>query len=157
MLKKIVLWTLYAAFVTVLIIGALNRTVAKNVDDNRAPNSSANDHIDPSTQHQNEKIASSSNENAGHDEIEHDWMTLTGTVSSILPRGMVVAEDGGQLIEITRRPWRFAQEQGFAPQVADQVALVGFYEGGEFELARLTNLTNGQTVSLRDELGHPLW
>ncbi|MBE9524357.1 MAG: hypothetical protein IMY76_04610 [Chloroflexi bacterium] len=157
MLKKIVLWSLYVAFVGVLIIGALNRTVAKNTDDNRAPNSSANDHIDSSTQHQDETIESSRDENAVHDETEYDWMTLTGTVSSILPRGMLVAEDDGQLIEVARRTWRFAQEQGFAPQIGDQVVLDGFYEGGEFELARLTNLTNGQTVSLRDQTGHPLW
>jgi len=68
-----------------------------------------------------------------------------------------VAATGGQHIEVIRRPWRFAKEQGFAPQVGDHVTLDSFYENGEFEIACITDLTNGQTVYLRDETGHPLW
>jgi len=157
MLKKIVLWTLYTAFVGVLIIGALNRTVAKNGGDDSALNGVADRQFVSSAQNLSQPVKGSNNENNAHDDTEHEWVTITGTVSSILPRGMLVADDAGQLIEVARRTWRFAQEQGFTPQIADQVVLDGFYERGEFELARLTNLTNGQTVSLRDELGHPLW
>ncbi len=157
MLKKIVLWTLYAAFVAVLIIGGFNRTVAKNGGDDSALNGVADRQFDPSAQNLSQTDKGRNNENNAQDDSEHEWVTITGTVSSILPRGMLVAEDGGQLIEVARRTWRFAQEQSFTPQIGDQIALVGFYEGGEFELAHLTNLTNGQTVSLRDELGHPLW
>ena len=69
MLKKLILWSLYLAFVGVLIIGALNRTSAKIGDDVRMPNSSANDHIDSSTQHLYTTIENSKLENAGYDEI----------------------------------------------------------------------------------------
>ena len=48
-------------------------------------------------------------------------------------------------------------KQGFAPDVGDQVTLDGFYENGEFEVTFIANLTNDQTVYLRDETGHPLW
>lgn len=157
MLKKIVLWTLYAAFVGVLIIGGINRTMAKNGDADSVLNGVVDRQFDSFAQRSSETVVGNNVENTAHDETQHDWVTMTGTVSSILPRGMVVADAAGQLIEIARRPWRFAQEQGFLSQVGDQVVMHGFYEGTEFELGQLTNLTTGQTVFLRDELGHPLW
>ncbi|MBL7161481.1 MAG: hypothetical protein ISS57_02670 [Anaerolineales bacterium] len=173
MLKKIILWTLYAAFVGVLIFGAVNRTTTKIGNDDGVLNGNAAERElaqnlesgqNGQTYGQEDAAASQQDAPAGYDEnehegqvAEHEWMTLTGTVSSILPRGMFVAESDGQHIEITRRPWRFAQEQGFAPQVGDQVTLDGFYENEEFEAACLTDLTNGQIVYLRDDAGHPLW
>lgn len=183
MLKKIILWTLYAAFVGILIFGAISRTTAKIDADNglQAGNAAereaagnpesggngnaygqekaASPQVDEPAE-QEEAAAPQLDEAAGqegHDTAEHEWATLTGTVSSILPRGMTVAETNGQNIEIARKPWRFAQEQGFAPQVGDQITLDGFYEDGKFEAAVITDLTKGQTVYLRDEAGHPLW
>ena len=169
MLKKILLWIFYTAFVGVLIFGALNRTMVK-VGDDGAQNSNASERElarnlenrqtygkeDSAASHPDTSVEYKENE---HDVqvAEHEWVALTGEVSSILPRGMVVTDADGRQIEIARRPWRFAQEQGFAPQVGDQVTLDGFYENGEFEAARLTNTTNGQIVYLRDDAGHPLW
>lgn len=69
---------------------------------------------------------------------------------------MVETSDGQQVL-VSRRPWRFALEQGFSAQTGDQVELDGFYKEGEYEVAAITNLTTGQTVRLRDEAGHPLW
>lgn len=174
MLKKIILWTFYAAFVGVLIFGAVNRTMVKVGDDGGVQNGNAveralarnleseqNDQTygqKDSAAPQLDGIVGDGNvEIEGHDTAEHEWVTLTGTVSSIIPRGMTVAASNGQQIEVTRKPWRFAQEQGFAPQVGDQITLDGFYENGEFEAACLNDLTNGQIVYLRDETGHPLW
>ncbi|MBU1660475.1 MAG: hypothetical protein KKD28_03275 [Chloroflexi bacterium] len=174
MLKKTILWTLYAAFVGVLIFGAINRTTAKTSGDDRLQtgpaaereaagnlesggNGNAHGQEEAASPQLDEPVGHEDGEIEGHDTAEHEWVTLTGTVSSILPRGMVVAESSGQLIEIARRPWRFAQEQGFVPNIGDQVTLDGFYENGEFEAACLTDSTNGQIVYLRDETGHPLW
>ena len=188
MLKKIILWTLYAAFVGILIFGAINRTTVKTGDDdglqagNAAEREAAGNlesggngnaygqgeagspQLDESAE-QEDAAAPGLDEPAGHvdgkveshDTAKHEWVTLTGTISSIIPRGMTMATTTGQPVEVARRAWRFAQEQGFAPQVGDQVTLDGFYEDGKFEVAVITDLTNGQTVYLRDDAGHPLW
>ena len=175
MIKKIILWTLYAAFVGILIFGAINRTTAKIGDDDglqasnaaereaagnleSGENGNAYGQEDIAVPQPDESASyEEDGEIEGHDTAEHEWVTLTGTISSIISRGMTVAAIDGQHLEVIRRPWRFALERGFTPQVGDQVTLDGFYEDGKFEVAIITDLTNGQTVYLRDEAGHPLW
>lgn len=188
MIKKIILWTLYAGFVGTLIFGAINRTTAKiGADDgvqtgNAAEQETAgnlgnrengnaygqeetassqldepDENEDAAAPQPDEPASHEENELEGHATSEHEWAILTGTISSIIPRGMIVAVTSGQQIEVARRPWRFAQEQGFAPQLGDQVTLDGFYEDGTFETAVITDLSSGQSVYLRDEAGHPLW
>jgi len=131
-----------------LILGAINRTTAILGDDDHGRNANTT---------KLDLAGHEGDDHEAHGSPEHEWITLTGTVSSILPRGMVVAESDGQHIEVALRTWLFAQEQGFVANVGDQVTLEGFYENGEFETACLTNLTNVQIVHLRDETGYPLW
>jgi len=156
MLKKIMLWTLYLAFVGILILAGINRTGVKIWDNDGVLSRIDNGQKDFVSSTQDETIGSGNGENGNHDAIENVWVTLVGTVSSILPRGMVVVDANGQLIEVARRPWRFAQEQGFAPQVGDQVTLDGFYENEVFEVASLINMSRDQIVCLRDGTGSPL-
>jgi hypothetical protein len=85
------------------------------------------------------------------------WLTLQGTIVSVDPNALVAQIDSGQQVTVENRAWWFAQEQGFSAQVGDQVMLIGFYEGDHFEVGRIENATNGQTVRLRDENGRPLW
>jgi hypothetical protein len=85
------------------------------------------------------------------------WLALQGTIVGVDPDTLVVQTDSGQQIAVENRAWWFAQEQGFSAQVGDQVMLIGFYEGDHFEVGRIENATNGQTVRLRDENGRPLW
>jgi hypothetical protein len=68
----------------------------------------------------------------------------------------VEATDGTQ-VGVEGRPWSFAQEQAFQAQAEDQVSLQGFYEDGEFKAGRIDNLTNGQSVDLREDSGRPMW
>ena len=86
-----------------------------------------------------------------------EWLTLQGTVVSVDADTLVVQTASGEQVTMDNRPWWFAQEQGFSAQVGDQVTLVGFYEGHDFEVGRIDDATNGQTVLLRDENGQPLW
>jgi hypothetical protein len=85
-----------------------------------------------------------------------EWLTLQGSVVSVDGDLLVVQTDNGE-ITIENRPWWFAQEQGFSTQTGDQVTMVGFYEDGIFEVGQLTDLTTGQTASLRDKTGRPMW
>ena len=55
------------------------------------------------------------------------------------------------------RAWRFVQEQSLNLSVGDQITLNGFFEDGEYKVAVLKNVSNGQIVNVRDVDGHPLW
>jgi hypothetical protein len=93
---------------------------------------------------------------AGQVNVE-EWLTIQGAILSVDANALVVQTDSGQQVTVENRAWWFAQEQGFSAQVGDQVTLVGFYEGDHFEVGRIDNATNGQTVRVRDENGRPLW
>lgn len=86
-----------------------------------------------------------------------EWLTLQGTVVSVDADTLVVQTVSGEQVTMENRPWWFAQEQGFSAQVGDQVTLVGFYEDDDFEVGQMDDITNGQTVLVRDENGRPLW
>lgn len=85
------------------------------------------------------------------------WLQLQGSVVSVDGDALTVRTADGEQIVVENRPWWFAQEQGFSVQVGDQVTLTGFYEGGDFEVGRIDNITLGQTVLIRDENGRPMW
>ena len=86
-----------------------------------------------------------------------EWLTLQGTVVSVDADVLVVQTASGEQVTMENRPWWFAQEQGFSTQVGDQVTLIGFYEDDDFEVGQIDDITNGQTVLVRDENGRPLW
>ncbi len=86
-----------------------------------------------------------------------EWLTLQGTVVSVDADVLVVQTVSGEQVTMENRPWWFAQEQGFSAQVGDQVTLIGFYEGDDLEVGQIDDITNGQTVLVRDENGRPLW
>jgi RNase P/RNase MRP subunit p29 len=86
-----------------------------------------------------------------------EWLTIQGAVVSVDANTLVVQADSGEQVAVEKRAWWFAQEQGFSAQVGDQVTLVGFYEGDDFEVGQIEDAANGQTVLVRDENGRPLW
>lgn len=157
-MKKWILWTVYAAFVGLLIVGAVRRTSA-TLNDGDAGQSghadvpTADNHGDESGQHGQ----GTDTDTHGEQTSAHDMETLTGTVTALTNREMVVQVDEGAQLVVSRRSWRFAREQGFTPQIGDRLALTGFYENDEFAAVAMENLTSGQTAALRDEHGHPLW
>jgi hypothetical protein len=86
-----------------------------------------------------------------------EWLTLSGTVTSVDASLLSVQFDNGEQVEMLGRPWRFAQEQGFTAQVGDRVIVVGFYEGDEFEVGQIDNASSGLSVVIREDSGRPLW
>lgn len=85
---------------------------------------------------------------------DHDWQTIEGVVISVDLEQMTVSTADGD-IQITDRPWDFAQNAGFAARVGDTVSMTGFYEDGTFEVGTLTSGT--QQVQIREESGRPMW
>jgi hypothetical protein len=85
------------------------------------------------------------------------WLEVQGNVVSADADALIVQTADGAQVAVENRPWWFAQEQGFSAQVGDQVTLTGFYEEEAFEVGRIDDTTNGQTVLIRDETGRPMW
>lgn len=86
-----------------------------------------------------------------------EWMTLDGIATAVSADEMTLQTDGGEAVLVDGRAWRFLQEQGMVINARDRLRLTGFYEAGEFQVGSLDNLTTGQSVSIRDESGRPLW
>ncbi len=87
----------------------------------------------------------------------HNWSQLEGTVVNVDSDELAVELADGEEVVITGRAWWFAQEEGFSAETGDEVTLIGFQEGDEFEAGQIQNHTTGQSVSIRDLSGRPLW
>jgi hypothetical protein len=186
MIKKILLWTLFAAFVGLIIFGAINRTNEKLADaapareSNQSQNEGANrgqsgqgQPRSESEEHESELIdslaspvssddlaitaASASNLVSFEGDSEHEWVTYTGTVAAVTTKTLTLNLDDDQTLLIERRPWRFAQENAFTTLPGNRLEVIGFYENDAFQAAQLHDLTTDLLVRLRDETGHPLW
>jgi hypothetical protein len=92
----------------------------------------------------------------GQAEVD-EWLTIKGTVVGVDSYTLLVQTEAGKEITLDGRTWSFAQESGISAQIGDEVILAGFYEGEDLEVGRIDNVTTGQTVSIREEGGRPLW
>lgn len=185
MFRKVALSTLLLGLIAVLIAGAIIRTVdktenveARGLGQGRGAGQEAGETITLRDEvgrpawagggQSAQANARGGYEGQGYTEAPGDgtgtgqaqvdeWVTLQGNVVSVDGNALIVQTTDGQEIVVENRAWWFAQEQGFSIQVGDQVTLVGFYEGGDFETGQMVNITTGQSVLIREEGGRPLW
>jgi hypothetical protein len=171
MLRKVVLGTLFIGLIGILVTGAVIRTMDKtgHVAEAHGPgygqgNGEAGQGRGGYSQGgsrggyggRGRENAPGDQTGTGQANVE-EWLTLQGTVVSVDADALIVQTASGEQVTMQNRPWWFAQEQGFSAQVGDQVTLVGFYEGTDFEVGRIEDDTNSQTVLVRDESGRPPW
>ncbi len=97
--------------------------------------------------------------NAGEGQAQvTNALVLEGTVTQVDEDILVLETSAGETIEVSNRAWWYASDAGFAVQVGNQLRVSGFYESeDQFEVISMENLTNGQSVSLREETGRPMW
>jgi uncharacterized protein YdeI (BOF family) len=86
-----------------------------------------------------------------------EWVTVEGQVTTVDSDQMIVKTSDGKEIEIYPQAWAYAQTEGFKVSADDKVSLMGFYDRNNFEAGKMTNVTSGESVSLRDDYGRPLW
>lgn len=86
-----------------------------------------------------------------------EWIVIEGVVTAMDADTLQVTTSDGQVILVENRAWWYAQELGTDLKIGDAVSLVGFYEDADFQAGIITNLNSGQSVSLRNESGQPLW
>jgi hypothetical protein len=88
---------------------------------------------------------------------EHEWVTLTGSVISDSPQGLLVdTAEQGELTLNLGKPG-FAEEQAVVFNPGDTVTILGFDQSGVFQVGQITNNTTDETLFLRDPNGRPLW
>lgn len=87
-----------------------------------------------------------------------DWTTYEGTVLQSPETGgeLVIMTDDGQEVMVGTGPG-YMEAQGFVLMAGERVQVQGYWEGGELKAAQVTRLRDGQTITLRDQLGRPAW
>jgi hypothetical protein len=182
MLKKIVVGTLLVGLIGVLALGAINRTLAKTSDVAQAQGrvGGGNRYADGSDEQaltvrdrggqpaaaaggrvaqgngQDREIAPGDQTGTGQAQVD-EWLQKNGVVTSVNADVLVVQTADGKELLVENRGWWFAQDQGFSVQVGDEVILTGFFEGDDFEVGKIEDVTTGQTILLRNEDGRPMW
>jgi len=140
MLKRILLVTFLLVIVAVLAVGAIIRTNDKVVGTRG-----------------NGRGQGLGNAAYAAQAGSVEWVTIEGTVVGVNEIAMTVQTTTGDQILVENRPWLYALEQKFSANVGDQIRMKGFADNGYFTAAQLQNLTNGETVQVRDETGRPGW
>ncbi|MBN1449574.1 MAG: hypothetical protein JW963_01040 [Anaerolineales bacterium] len=156
MLKKMVFWGLYASFLGILLAGAAYRTSVKLADGGQEQNQGNASRQQPAGETVLEPAVDSQSAKEHESEIKENSV-INGQVLNISNRGLSMQLPNGQILNVSGRAWRYAQGFGFSAQNGDILRLEGFDENGHFEITRMTNLNNAQSVALRDGTGHPLW
>ena len=145
MLKKIIWGGLLIALVGVLVAGALNRTAARSTESNGSQHDQA------------QAVAARGGRNDNAVAAVVELQTLSGVVSSVDVSRLEVALTDGRLIEVGGRAWQLAAAQSFIVKVGDSVTVQGFDENETFQVSQIDNPQTGQTLSLRDATGRPMW
>lgn len=159
MLKKVVLWTVYAGVMGLLVLGAVIRTSAKVEGENLLPAArQSGEGIGQSTGNGSNSLASLAGDGLSRAESEdQERAELTGVVSGLDAESLWIVAENESALEITGRAWRFIQESGFALAVGNRVELEGFLENGRYEVSEIRDLTSGASLLIRDQAGRPLW
>ncbi|MEO8613213.1 MAG: hypothetical protein ABI690_35305 [Chloroflexota bacterium] len=137
MFKKIMLVTGFLVFAGVMVIGAIYRSEARI---NLVASSTTEDHaenINPTT--------------------SLTWQTLQGVVTQIDAAAIIISVQNNERVIVEGQPLAFAVGQGFAAALGDTITVEGYEENGELKIGRMTNLTSGQHIQLRDINGNPAW
>jgi hypothetical protein len=178
LVKKILLWSVYAGVVALLIFGAVIRTEAKvgqvyyqpglnfeskdsgSLGQGNRENEKSKDNEEGETL--NDRGSRGSFSGNGEEELlgaeeENDRISLAGVVVSLEPESLWIAIDQAEDLELTGRAYRFILESEFLISVGNQVEISGLYENGEFKISWIQNLITGQELRIRQDSGKPLW
>lgn len=94
----------------------------------------------------------------GETQIQVDeWITIEGTLMSFQGGNMTMATVEGDILSFKTGQPRFFADQGLTFSVSDEIIVVGFYQGEEFQAGDITQVSTGLRVMLRDPNGRPLW
>jgi hypothetical protein len=87
---------------------------------------------------------------------EPDWITLEGTVTEVSTGQLTLETPDGEEV-LALGPEYYWSAQGIAIEVGDEVEARAYEEDGELKVGQITLTATGETLTLRDEMGRPLW
>lgn len=158
-MRKYILGALFLGFVAILVVGGVNRTLAKTgtpligasangVVSGRGAGSAGR--TDPKT---------TGDETPLQETIPAiDTSILEGFISQITSNGIEFTSTTGETLDIAGRGWRYAQDAGFQTQQCDRLRLSTFTDAnGRLEILSIENRDNQMQVALRGVDGRPMW
>jgi hypothetical protein len=171
MLRKVVVSVLLIGLVALLVVGAVNRTLARTaLESGQQTGRGASTQVSTGEGGGRTKgdLANAAQASRGQGRGERepaaltdvtpvDWQTLTGVVTHIDGDALVLTLDTGKDALIEGQPWRYAQSQGFVATPGTLVTLAGYFEADEFKTGVLTNAVTGMSIQLRNASGRPAW
>ncbi len=86
-----------------------------------------------------------------------EWITLEGIVTAVGRNSLTVQATTGDTLVIQMGRPGFAASQGITFRAGDEVIVVGFYQGTQFNAGDITQVSTGLRLMLRDPNGRPLW
>jgi len=86
---------------------------------------------------------------------ETDQQTIEGVVMETTE--LVIETPSGEIVQVGLGPSHYRDAQGFALAVGIKVQVSGYWEDGEFKASHITNLDTGDSITLRDASGRPMW
>jgi len=163
MIKKIFVGVLLAGVFGLLILGAINRTLAKSdkleplaLSEGSGRGNGGNKSTGSNGFGQGES-ASGDDLGVGRENVESWADPITVTVDEVSSDLWIVSNNDGFVLEIEGRSLSYMVDNGFKVVPGDELILSGFYEDDSFEIGVITNNTTQQTLTLRESTGRPLW
>jgi hypothetical protein len=177
MVRKVVLGALLVGLIGVLVVGAVFATGGKNVAEARgqgqgrgaggaveeaAPGAALNESATGQGNGRRGGYAQGASpaerQYPNYKAAPEDWVLYAGTVMQTPAAGvdLVIRTGSGEEVVVGTGPG-YLEDQGLMLQAGEPVQVQGYWEDGEFKAAQVTRLQDGQTVTLRDEVGRPAW
>ena len=170
MVRKIVLGTLFIGLIGILVTGSVIRTMDRTervaeAEGNGHGRGEASEHVEGES---GQGRSGYGRGNAGEGVAERqysnyeappeEWLVYEGAVVQVPQDGvdLVIEMSDGEELPVGTGPMYMAS-QGFTLQAGELVQVRGYWEDGEFKAAQVTCLADGQTITLRDEMGRPAW
>ncbi len=85
-----------------------------------------------------------------------EWTEIEGTVAHYEDNTLIINTNDGTSLEIGLGPLGYWLAHGITFHAGDAVRIKGFYTDG-FEPAEIVNLTTGESITLRNADGSPVW
>lgn len=175
MVKRVILGTLLVGLIAVLVVGAIVRTVDKtdNVAEARGQGRGWSDAETVQYVSDTQGRRGGGNGQAAgtgrqaesaerlypnYDDVPETWTVYEGTIVEAPESGgdLVILADDGTEVTVGTGPG-YMESQGFVLESGERVQVQGYWEDDELKAAQVTRLSDGQTVTLRDQLGRPAW
>lgn len=85
-----------------------------------------------------------------------DWLTISGIVVAVDATTLTVQATTGETLVLQLGRADFWQAQGITFAAGDEIEVLGFWQGVQFQAGEIVKLATGERLMLRDPNGRPL-